>query len=52
MQEGQHSAWPKIEMIRNCTMISRRIEDIMRDLEARMEPIGQPGTGTAEAAVA
>ena len=52
MQEGQRSAWPKIEMIRNCTMISRRIEDILRELEDRMEPIGQTGTGAAEAAVA
>ncbi|MCB1682984.1 MAG: DUF3336 domain-containing protein [Pseudomonadales bacterium] len=33
ISEGEASTWPKIEMIRNCTLISRTIDDLLLPLE-------------------
>ncbi|MFK8030911.1 MAG: DUF3336 domain-containing protein [Gammaproteobacteria bacterium] len=33
--EGQQATYPKIEMIRNCTKISRALQDIIADYEGR-----------------
>jgi len=33
IREGEASTWPRIEMIRNCTMISRTLDDILDRLE-------------------
>ncbi|MHA7836968.1 MAG: DUF3336 domain-containing protein [bacterium] len=34
ISEGEAATWPKIEMIRNCTRISRTLDRILDDLEA------------------
>ena len=31
---GRRATWPKVEMIRNCTKVSRRIDDALENLEA------------------
>lgn len=36
IHEGEQATWPKIEMIRNCTAVSRRIDAILAKLEARV----------------
>lgn len=33
IKEGERATWPKIEMIRNCTKISRTLDSILEDLE-------------------
>jgi NTE family protein len=35
IREGEAATWPKIEMIRNCTLISRTLDRILDRLEAR-----------------
>jgi len=35
IREGEAATWPKIEMIRNCTRISRTLDGILERLEAR-----------------
>ncbi len=32
---GERATWPKIEWIRNCTKISRTLDDILKDFEAQ-----------------
>ena len=34
VQAGVHATWPKIEMISNCTKVSRRIDEALRRLSA------------------
>jgi len=34
--EGEAATWPKIEMIRNCTAISRRLDAILDEMEAEV----------------
>jgi NTE family protein len=36
VREGEQATWPKLEMIRNCTAISRTIEAVLSRLEARI----------------
>jgi len=36
IQEGEAATWPKIEMIRNCTALSRRLDAILDRLEAEV----------------
>jgi len=33
ISEGEAATWPKIEMIRNCTLISRTLDDILEPME-------------------
>ncbi|MCP5178703.1 MAG: DUF3336 domain-containing protein [Pseudomonadales bacterium] len=33
IEEGERQAWPKIEMIRNCTLVSRTLDRILADME-------------------
>jgi TAG lipase/steryl ester hydrolase/phospholipase A2/LPA acyltransferase len=33
IREGEGSTWPKIEMIRNCTLIGRTLDRILDKLE-------------------
>lgn len=35
VQEGKTATWPKIEMIRNCTKISRTIDTLLAELEKK-----------------
>jgi NTE family protein len=35
ISDGEHATWPKIEMIRNCTAVSRGLSRILRRMEAR-----------------
>ena len=34
ISEGEAATWPKIEMVRNCTLISRTLDDILEPMEA------------------
>ena len=36
ISEGEAATWPKIEMIRNCTMISRTLDDILEPMEQQV----------------
>jgi len=36
ISEGEAATWPKVEMIRNCTMISRTLDDILDPMEQRV----------------
>lgn len=36
ISEGEAATWPKIEMIRNCTAISRTLDDILEPMEQRV----------------
>ena len=35
--DGERSTWPKMELIRNCTLISRTLERVLRDLHERFD---------------
>ncbi len=35
IREGERQTWPKIEMVRNCTRISRTLDRLLNELEAR-----------------
>ncbi len=41
--EGERATWPKIEMIRNCTKISRKLDEILSqyDIKEREKMLGQ-----------
>ncbi len=32
VSEGENATWPKVEMIRNCTAVSRKIDEALRDI--------------------
>ncbi|MEM8766394.1 MAG: DUF3336 domain-containing protein [Pseudomonadota bacterium] len=36
ISEGEAATWPKVEMIRNCTAISRTLDDILEPMEQRV----------------
>ena len=36
IHEGELATWPKIEMIRNCTLISRTMDGILEPMEQRV----------------
>lgn len=36
ISEGEAATWPKIEMIRNCTQISRTLDEILEPMEQRV----------------
>ena len=36
ISEGEAATWPKIEMIRNCTRISRTLDGILEPMEQRI----------------
>ena len=36
IRQGELSTWPKIEMIRNCTLIARTLDEIVEDLDDRL----------------
>jgi len=36
ISEGEAATWPKIEMIRNCTLISRTLDDILEPMEQKV----------------
>ncbi|HEY5645760.1 MAG TPA: hypothetical protein VIS76_07460, partial [Pseudomonadales bacterium] len=36
ISEGEAATWPKIEMIRNCTLISRTLDSILEPMEQRV----------------
>ncbi len=36
ISEGEAATWPKIEMIRNCTAISRTLDDILEPMEQKV----------------
>jgi NTE family protein len=36
ISEGEAATWPKIEMIRNCTLISRTLDDILEPMEQQV----------------
>ena len=50
--EGERATWPRIEMIRNCTRISRTLDSILSDLEYEHverdggAPVSRPGHRT------
>ena len=36
ISEGEAATWPKIEMVRNCTLISRTLDSILEPMEQRV----------------
>ena len=38
IKAGEEATWPKIEMIRNCTAVSRQIDKTLKNLEEQMIP--------------
>ena len=37
-EEGERSTWPKIEIVRSCTKVSRCIDALLADAEGRKAP--------------
>ena len=46
VREGERAAWPKIERIRNCTIIGRAIAAILRDQASNLTTPASPSTST------
>ena len=44
---GERATWPKIEMIRIQTLISRTLTDILKDLDRRERPVGRRSLSAA-----
>ncbi len=42
VSEGERSTWPKVELIRNCTLISRTLERVLGDLNERVDGLAVP----------
>ena len=38
VREGERSTWPKIEQIRNCTSISRKLDAVLTNLDQNFKP--------------
>lgn len=46
ISEGEAATWPKIEMIRNCTLISRTLDGILEPMERQVSQHLHPQTPT------
>ncbi|MEQ9143038.1 MAG: DUF3336 domain-containing protein [Parvibaculaceae bacterium] len=47
IEEGEAATWPQVEMIRNCTIISHTLDDILEEMEGDVIGLYRPTATTA-----